>query len=283
MRPEIKLKTLQTNNYFTDTIEDSDSMVTRKSFSLSVLRISPDDERKFVSRMTSIEEDRDGEIVVPEGIDIGDYEKNPVLCWQHMYSTPPIGKCTAIKRDKEGLIGIFQLSESDSGREAFQLVKEGSLSTVSIGFIRKSIVKRGTAAFTNTIKELGLKISDTLKQITTSCSLVETSLVTIPSNRQALILACSQKGFKATLKNMNVEGPKDTELPSSECKDITSQSSEQLPKEQPVPPKEEPKEIPKVEPEHKPYCNVIREGGYILIDSDKTASKSLSKGKLVFR
>jgi len=59
-------------------------------------------EGKLEAIVSTNDIDRHGEIVDIEGIDIKNYEKNPVVMWAHDYSLPPIGKTTSLTKEKIG-------------------------------------------------------------------------------------------------------------------------------------------------------------------------------------
>jgi len=94
----------------------------------------------------------------------------PALLWQHD-SSSPIGVYEAMHEDATGLYVKGRLSDTQLGREAYTLLKDGALSGLSIGFTtRKSKVDN----------ESGVR---TL----TDVQLWETSLVTFPANDAARV------------------------------------------------------------------------------------------------
>lgn len=94
----------------------------------------------------------------------------PALLWQHDPSSP-IGVYESMGEDATGLYVKGRLSDTQLGREAYTLLKDGALSGLSIGFTtRKSKVDN----------ESGVR---TL----TDVQLWETSLVTFPANDAARV------------------------------------------------------------------------------------------------
>lgn len=94
----------------------------------------------------------------------------PALLWQHDPSSP-IGVYESMAEDATGLYVKGRLSDTQLGREAYTLLKDGALSGLSIGFTtRKSKVDN----------ESGVR---TL----TDVQLWETSLVTFPANDAARV------------------------------------------------------------------------------------------------
>lgn len=95
----------------------------------------------------------------------------PALLWQHDPSAP-IGVYESMGEDETGLYVKGRLSDTQLGREAYTLLKDGALSGLSIGFTtRKSKVDN----------ESGVR---TL----TDVQLWETSLVTFPANDAARVM-----------------------------------------------------------------------------------------------
>ncbi len=115
-------------------------------------------------------EDSYGDVVVKGAFDesIKESRKRPLL-WQHEQNTP-IGVITAIQEDNYGLFirGRFLL-EVKKAREAYALVKNGSISGLSIGYIPRRFSRI----------DGGRKLL--------SVNLLEISLVTFASNKLAKI------------------------------------------------------------------------------------------------
>lgn len=94
------------------------------------------------------------------------YENNPILLFNHDYNKP-IGKVIEISTDKRGLKikGVI----SKSAGEIYNLVKEGVLSTFSVGFLVKDADYDKSAD--------GLIVKD--------AELLEVSVVSVPANQDA--------------------------------------------------------------------------------------------------
>jgi HK97 family phage prohead protease len=120
--------------------------------------------------------DRDGEIIKQDGWDLTNFLKNPVLLTSHAYHEFPIGRITDVMIENGQLKFKAVFSEAtQEAREAYQLVKEGILSAFSVGFIPKEYDPADTS-------------------VITKAELLEISLVTVPANPQAVVLAKSFKG-----------------------------------------------------------------------------------------
>jgi HK97 family phage prohead protease len=78
--------------------------------------------------------DRGGDIVEPGGVDLANFLRNPVVMRNHSYQTQDIiGKATSISVEKDGIWARTTFRDTEVGREAFALSKEG-LGGWSIGF-----------------------------------------------------------------------------------------------------------------------------------------------------
>jgi len=164
--------------------------------------------------------DRDGEIIKQAGWDLTNFNKNPVLMVAHNYQEFPIGKATNISVEGNQLIFKAVFSKAtQKAREAYELVKEGILSAFSVGFIPR---------------EYDAKDQNTI----TKAELLEISLVPVPANPEAVVLA---KGFKNNeianfiVKNFDLEEktPNEDEIEQTEeaikeAEEVSDSTSEVL-------------------------------------------------------
>jgi len=153
------------------------------------------DSGKFEVIASSESVDRQGEIVLQEGIDIKNYMNNPVILFGHDYWSLPIGKATEIVRQvgKTVVRGVFASAEANPlAQQVRRLYEEGILKAVSIGFIPKEY--NGN-------------------QITKS-ELLELSFVPVPANPEALSVLNLvkerglEKEYAFVLKSMQKSGIK---------------------------------------------------------------------------
>ena len=96
---------------------------------------------KFKAVISTDSVDRDGEVMVPAGMNAKDYERNPVLLWNHDPSQP-IGKSTSLKREDSSIVAEFEFAPrpADYVGDWFPdyvrgLVAAGVVKAVSIGFM----------------------------------------------------------------------------------------------------------------------------------------------------
>lgn len=81
--------------------------------------------------------DRDSEVVMPMGVVMTNFARNPVFLWSHDRYTPAIGKVLveSIQLSEKELAGVTQFDRKDPFAELiFNKYAEGFLSATSIGF-----------------------------------------------------------------------------------------------------------------------------------------------------
>jgi hypothetical protein len=150
-------------------------------------------ERAVVAKISVEVCDRQGEVVRVDGINSKDYEANPLLCWQHDYTLPPIGKCESLKRVGDALVAKFIFAERPDNHPtdcewlpdvAFDLYQQGAMNGFSIGFVPVEIRHA-----TNADRE---RWGDETQRIIGKCNLLEVSAVTLPANPEAVSVLVSK-------------------------------------------------------------------------------------------
>lgn len=122
--------------------------------------------------------DRDGEIIMQNGWDLNNFKQNPVILASHNYHDFPIGKATNIQVEDDKLTFKMVFSKAtEEAKQAYELVKEGILNCFSVGFIPREFDSNN-------------------QNIITKSELLEISLVSVPANPQAVVMAKSFKGNK---------------------------------------------------------------------------------------
>ena len=96
----------------------------------------------------------------------------PRLLWQHDIHEP-IGRVASLVEDGRGLRGEFKISRTARGHDAYQLLKDGAIDSMSIGYIPAE------QEFDDEHNVRKLK----------SVDLLEISLVSIPMNAEAVVTA----------------------------------------------------------------------------------------------
>lgn len=174
--------------------------------------------REVVSIISTDDIDRDGEVVIPKGLVKKNYAGNPVILLNHNWDSLPIGKSLGIKAQGNKLFARSYITDkTEIGRDAFELVKEGILTAISIGF---SPLEQGPPTEKEILKRPELAQA---RNIIRKWELLEYSFVTIPANPQALSLSVS-KSLSPTIKqflDINEEDVTETTEDVDDDKTIT--------------------------------------------------------------
>jgi HK97 family phage prohead protease len=196
-----------------------------KAFSADV-KISADDARTVVAKISTVAVDRDGEVLISQGCNYKDYQANAVVLLLHSYYSLPVGKCVALEKQDDCVKAKIQFAERPEshpeGEEwvpdtLFSLFKQGVLNAFSVGFIPVE----GRAANDRDIQKYGADA----RYIHSKWKLLEVSVVPLPCNQEAVATAVSkglvtqataEKLFKIDEKQAENE-PKTPEM--GMCKD----------------------------------------------------------------
>ena len=150
--------------------------------------------------------DRDGEVVIPAGMNSKEYEANPVLLYEHDVKQP-IGKMLKMRRNERNIEAEFALAprpETHVGEwfpdTVAALMDFGALNTMSIGFL--GLEARPAS------KADSEKYGDGVRRVYGKWKLLEVSVVSIPANQDAIITAV-RKGLcsPAVAKRFGVTVP----------------------------------------------------------------------------
>lgn len=157
------------------------------------------DEKTATGYISTISIDSDGDIVMPDGMDMSRFEKNPTVYVNHEVKVEKIiGKAVAISKTDTGILAKTQFADTYLANTVWKLVKGGFAKTFSIGFAPLSFMNKGTVEFNRTVETLKSMhptiFSDTskLKRIISKSLMLEYSLVGIPANEDSLVLAVKQ-------------------------------------------------------------------------------------------
>lgn len=109
------------------------------------------------------------------------------LLWQHDMREP-IGIEKSLKEDGKGLVGTWQLMDTQRGTDAYKLLKAGAVRSMSIGFIP------GAFEF----------VDDGDTRILKTIDLLENSVVSLPMNDKALVQSVKSQHCSACGEHVNV-------------------------------------------------------------------------------
>ena len=173
--------------------------------------------------------DRDGDILVAEGVDFSNYMKNPVFCGFHNTRDFPLGKVTkfwvegnSVKADvyfptiEELSSDLNNVSEKAKLVDfTYNCYKTGMLNAVSVGFIAKTY---------EPIKETGgVKVLE--------WELLEFSAVAVPANQDAIAQAVKSFGDENAKGMIDpIERIKELEGQIAECHKTMKEQAEKLEK-----------------------------------------------------
>ncbi len=129
----------------------------------------------YTFRASTAAVDRQGEVIDQQGWDLGAYKSNPVILDSHRYGSIDdiLGKASRVEVMPEGLEIDVQFAPTAKGQMAQQLVEDGMLRTVSVGFRSKG-------------RRPGQRSGEPMTH--TAMELLEVSMVAIPANREAVRL-----------------------------------------------------------------------------------------------
>jgi len=151
-----------------------------------------DDGTTFKAVVTTDAIDRDGEVVIPAGMNSKEYERNPTLLFGHD-AGKPIGKMISLRRQADSIEGEFALAPRPEAHEGEwlpdtvgALMRFGALRGVSIGFTPQA---GGVRQASKADRE---RYGTDVKRVFSKWTLLEVSVVSIPANQQALVTAVSK-------------------------------------------------------------------------------------------
>lgn len=145
-------------------------------FQLEELKARGDDGWSFSGYASTFGNvDLGGDIVLKGAFHQSLKDRRPQLLWQHDMGET-IGVVTSLKEDDRGLFGEFKLSKTRRGADAYHLLKDGALNSLSIGYIPTD----------SDFEDDGIR---KLKAV----DLLEISVVSMPMNEMALITSVKQQ------------------------------------------------------------------------------------------
>jgi HK97 family phage prohead protease len=223
-------------------------------------------ERTLTAYVSTNSRDRMDEVLMPEGVDLSKFKKNPIVLWAHDYTQPPIGKALWIKRDGSGIISKMQFANTEFAQEIFNLYKDGFMKAFSVGFIPKE-AKDGDG-------------EKSPRRTYTKWEMLEYSAVPVPANPEALALAISKGMMDEHLKTY-------FEIPIEEkAKEGEGMIAEDKPAEKIDKPAEEKKtekanpelleELKTLKDENIKLRSVVQDLRYKLLDKDAKKERTLS-------
>lgn len=143
----------------------------------------------FSAVITAETIDRDGEVLIPAGMNSKEFDRNPTLFWNHDYEEP-VGRATGLKRREKDIVGEFVFAKRPDGYSgeffpevAAALVGQGIVRGVSVGYVPE---EGGTRRATDIDRK---KYGSGVHTIYSRWKLLEISLAPLQANPDALITA----------------------------------------------------------------------------------------------
>ena len=158
-------------------------------------------------RLTNLQVDRHGEVVVPDGIRLAEFKKNPIVLFGHGFETSvPIGKIVPESFDvnKDFVDANIIFDDNDPFAKMIgDKVRNGFLNAGSVGFMANTISNDPVLP-----KQTGVTIKE--------WELFEFSIVPIPSNSSALALREFRTECKTLAPDLDIDDQFETYIKSAE-------------------------------------------------------------------
>lgn len=159
-------------------------------------------DRTFAIIATTPHMDRDREVVLSKGIDLAEWLPTGAILESHDYGQLPIGKAVWTGQLDRGVKMHIEAADTARGNEMLALSKFMPL-TASIGFIPTEIIDKNHANFPREMARLSQKFDfiaekrDSIMRIITKSIMLETSIVSVPSNPNAIqdVLAKAKEAY----------------------------------------------------------------------------------------
>jgi phage head maturation protease len=224
-----------------------------KAFSSEVT--ANEGERAVTVWMSTTAVDRDGEVLIPQGCNSKNFERNPVVMWDHVYlGRLPVGQCVAIKREENGLKGKIIFAERPENHPVTEewlpdtllsLYRQKVMRAVSVGLV--PIESR--PATDRDVKQYG----DGCRRVYSKWELLELSCTAIPANQEAVALAVS-KGLMTAEMAKTVWGVDEQPEPTPEPEPVAKRVQVEA-----APPKPAPRRVCVVEADEQDMARFIDE------------------------
>jgi hypothetical protein len=175
-----------------------------KQFSTDVEIV--DGERAIKAAISTGVMDADKEVLIPQGCDATEFEKNPVVYLNHNYYELPVGKCVGMDRKGNKIIAKTVLAERP---EDYPEEKEWVPDTL-LSLFQQKIIRGFSVGFTTIESRMPSQkdyenYGGELRKVYSKWKLFEYSVAPLMANPDALAMAVS-KGFKETAATKAIFG-----------------------------------------------------------------------------
>ena len=190
-------------------------------------------ERAVIKYVSTISVDRDGEIILPDGWLLDEFEKTKLFLYGHNYGGKgqlPIGRDLWIKTNEKGLLAKQSYANHQMANDVYNMHKDGFPLPASVGFIPiKWVDKTNKKEWDKVVGQVKTKYfldDDAFKganRIYTKQCLLEHSDVPVACNSDALTLAVKSGDF--VFQSKDVENDL---FPEEPLEKITVEISDEL-------------------------------------------------------
>lgn len=201
----------------------------RKALDATLSQTEP---RRFRAVISTDSLDRDGEVLVPAGMDATPYYRNPVVLWNHD-TNKVIGKAVGkLKRNASSIEAetAFATRPVEHVGEWFPdtvgaLVSQGVIRGMSVGFmpIETREANKGDRA----------RYGEKVRRVYSKWQLLEYSVVSIPANQDAIIQSVTKgvitRADAKSLFDVDVPDELPAGVPTTEAKKVAVELLEPLP------------------------------------------------------
>lgn len=149
-----------------------------------------DGDRCVTASISTIQVDRDGEVLIPQGCDATEFQRSPTVFYNHDYGLP-IGRCESIRRTDNHVEAKTRFAKRPDGHEGewladtvFALIQQGVVNGFSVGFI--PVEGRHPSKSDRT------KMGPKVRYVYSKWKLLEYSVAPLPCNQDALVMAVSK-------------------------------------------------------------------------------------------
>jgi phage head maturation protease len=161
------------------------------------------EDQYVIGRVSSMLPDADGDVVIPQSLDLTRYRSNPVILKNHDHNNP-IGYVEDLSVDETEIIAKIKFGSTEECQDIYQLYKDKVRRGFSLGFIPIEEVQKGSRGFDELYGNLQKRYPqifnkdsvNKIDKIITKAELIEISCVAIPNNSSTLAL---------TVKNINTD------------------------------------------------------------------------------
>lgn len=276
MKKSIKIGSLKS---FLDVNGLDPEVVLERKASVFDIKIKEDEEQTAIFCMSKPTSDLDGDVLLPQGVDLSRYKDNSPVLWSHEHSSLPVGVASEIASDENGVYSKIKFGDTAFAKDLWSLIKLGAVKMCSVGFIPLEAAMRGSKEFDKLVSEKGLKVLSNTRRIIKRWLLLENSIVNLGCNNDALLQAVSTKTLNLDKLTFEKLGLEEKEEVKPEVKpEVKEEVKPEVKEEVPVivvPPK-----VEEVKPPER-RVNIVRYGDYVPDAKDLKMAKAIKKGKIL--